>query len=85
MATVATSAAAASGVGGRSVGSGASSPRGSVVGRLSMVPGATRSSSSSASVSNKYQGVLPSFSDLLWSPDINGDVMNQPIGGAMVS
>ena len=27
---------------------------------------------------------LPSFSELLWCPDVDGDVMTQGIGGAMV-
>lgn len=30
-------------------------------------------------------GGLPSFSELLWCPDVDGDVMTQGIGGAMVS
>ena len=28
--------------------------------------------------------ILPSFNDLLWCPDVDGDVMSQGIGGAMV-
>ncbi len=31
------------------------------------------------------KGPLPSFCDLLWCPDVDGDVMTQGIGGAMVS
>ena len=30
------------------------------------------------------QKALPSFNDLLWCPDVDGDVMSQGIGGAMV-
>lgn len=33
---------------------------------------------------NAEKGGLPSFSDILWSPDIDGDVMSHGIGGAMV-
>ena len=30
-------------------------------------------------------GVLPSFNDILWCPDVDGDVMSNGAGGAIVS
>ncbi len=43
------------------------------------------SSSSSNNNNNKSGGMLPPFSDILWCQDIDGEVMSQGIGGAMVS
>ena len=33
----------------------------------------------------KDKGGLPSFNDILWCPDVDGDVMSNGVGGAMVS
>ena len=41
---------------------------------------------SSSSVATKGKGgVLPSFNDILWCPDVDGDVMSNGAGGAIVS
>ena len=40
--------------------------------------------SASSAVSGKGK-VLPSFNDILWCPDVDGDVMAQGVGGPLVS
>lgn len=42
------------------------------------------SSGKSATAGGSGQKVLPSFNDLLWCPDVDGEIMTQGIGGAMV-
>ena len=42
-------------------------------------------SAAAGAVKGKGGGVLPSFNDILWCPDVDGDVMSNGAGGAMVS
>ena len=50
---------------------------------LGMSNGGGAGSNSTGKIENK---MLPSFSDILWCPDIDGDVMSNPVmGQAIVS
>ena len=42
------------------------------------------SQKSKANGSGGGSGVLPSFSDILWCTDVDGDVMSSPLDSAMV-
>ena len=42
-------------------------------------------SASSGAVKGKGGGVLPSFNDILWCPDVDGDVMSNGAGGNIVA